>query len=62
MDVSTLLSQSVPPSPSLSVQKSVLYVCVSFAALLIGYQYHLSRFHIYALTYDIFLFDLLHSV
>ena len=40
--------------------KSVLYICVSFAAL----QYYLSRFHIYALIYHIYLSlsDLLHSV
>ena len=39
--VSMPLFQFVPPSPSHSVHKSVLYVCVSTAA----HQYHLSRIH-----------------
>ena len=38
------------------VQKSVLYVCVSFAVLHIGSPYDISRFHIYALIYSICLF------
>ena len=42
----------------------LFYICVSFAALHRGSSVHLSRFHAYALTYDICLFlpDLLHSV
>ena len=31
-----LFSQIFPPSPSLRVQRSVLYICVSFAALYLG--------------------------
>ena len=34
--VSKLLCQIIPPSPSPIVQKSVLYICVSFAVLHIG--------------------------
>ena len=34
--VSMLFSQIIPPSPSPSVQKSVLYICVSFAVSDIG--------------------------
>ena len=33
---SMLFSQIIPPSPSPRVQKSVLYICVSFAVLHIG--------------------------
>ena len=39
-----------PDHPTLSlshrVQKTVLYICVSFAVSLQGYRYHLSKFHI----------------
>ena len=34
--ITTLLSQFVPPSPSHTVCKSVLYVCISTAALQTG--------------------------
>ena len=47
------------------VQKSVLYICVSFLLSCIqGCCYHLSKFHIYALIYciGVFLSGLLHSV
>ena len=46
------------------VQKTVLYICVSFAVLIQGYHYHLSKFHMYALVYciGVFLSGLLHSV
>ena len=45
-------------------QRSVLYICVSLAAQHVGYWYQLSKFHIYVLTYRIWLSvsDLLHSV
>ena len=65
MYVSILPSSYIPPSPSSPashVQKSILYVCVSIAALQIVHQHHLSRFRIYALVYDICFSDLLHSV
>ena len=43
------------------VQKSVLYICVSFAVSHIGHCYHFSKFHIYALIccIGVFLSDLL---
>ena len=46
------------------VQKSVLYICVSFAVSHIGSSLPFSKFHIYALIYyiGVFLSDLLHSV
>ena len=46
------------------VQKTVLYICVSFDVSHTGYCYHLSKFHIYALVYciGVFLSGLLHSV
>jgi len=64
------------PTLSLShrVQKTVLYICVSFAVSYTGlllpsfffffFCYHLSKFHIYALVYciGVFLSGLLHSV
>ena len=34
--VSVLFFQNIPPSPSPTVQKSVLYICVSFSVLYIG--------------------------
>ena len=42
-------SQIIPPSPSLTESKSVLYICVSFA---VSSCYHLSKFHIYALILE----------
>ena len=60
---------AIPPNyPTLSlsyrVQKTVLYICVSFAVSHTGYWYHLSKFHIDALVYwiGVFLSGLLHSV
>ena len=46
------------------IQKSVLYICVSFSVLHIGLFYHLSKFHIYVLVYciGVYLSGLLHSV
>ena len=46
------------------VQKSVLYICVSFSVLHIGLLLPFSTFHIYALVYHIglYLSGLLHSV
>ena len=38
------------------VQKTVLYISVSFAVYTQGYCYHLSKFHIYALVYCIGVF------
>ena len=66
MYVSMLFSPYLPHSPSSPtscVHKSILNVCISIAALQIVHQYHLSRFHIYALVYGICfsLSDLLHS-
>ena len=40
-----LLSQFIPASFPYCVHKSVLYVCISIAALQIGSSVHLSRFH-----------------
>ena len=42
--VSMLFSQIIPPSPSPRVQKSVLYICVSFAVSHIGYLTFLLSF------------------
>jgi len=43
----------VPPLiPRLCANESVIYVCISIAALQIGSSYQLSRFHIYALILD----------
>ena len=46
--VSILLSPYIPPSPSSTcpLSMSVLYVCVSIAALQIGSSVRLSRFHV----------------
>ena len=57
-----------PNHPTLSlshrVQKTVLYICVSFAVSHTGLRYHLSKFHIYVLVYciGVFLSGLLHFV
>ena len=46
------------------VQKSILYICVSFSVLHIGLSLDLFKFYIYALVYCIglYLYGLLHSV
>ena len=57
--------QIIPPSPSPSESKSLLYTSVSFLLSYIqGRHCHLSKFHIYVLVYriGIFLSGLLHSV
>ena len=65
---STRFNAILPNHPTLSlshrVQKSVLYICVSFAVLIQDYHYHLSKFNIYVLVYciGVFLSGLLHSV
>ena len=62
-----VLSLYIPPSPSSPLPMTTSLFSVSASPLLPCkdvHQYHLSRFHIYALIYDIcFSFsDLLHSV
>ena len=51
-------SQIIPLSLSHRVQKTVLYICVSFAVSHTGLSLHLSKFHIYALVYCIGFFFL----
>ena len=52
--VSMLLSQFVPPSPSLAVHESVLKSASPLLPCKEVHQNHLSRFHIYALIYGIY--------
>ena len=61
--ISMLFSQFITLSPSPSVQKSFLYVCVFFADLRVRLLV-LSILHVYVLKYDICLSlsDLLHSL
>jgi len=58
-------SQIIPPSPSPTESKRLLYTSVSLLLSHIqGYCYHFSKFHIYVLVYCTggFLSGLLHSV
>ena len=49
-----LLSQIIPPSPSLAVPQSLSFMYMSpWLACKWDHQYHLSRFHTNALIYDI---------
>ena len=66
--LATCFNGILPNHPTLSlshrVQKTVLYISVSFAVSYAHYHYHLSKFHIYVLVHciGVFLSGLLHSV
>ena len=62
--VSMLFSQIIPPLPFPTESKDLFFISVSpLLSHIQGHHYHLSKFHIYVLTYCfvIFLSDLLHS-
>ena len=47
-------SQIIPPSPSPTESKRLFYTSVSLLlSRILGYCYHLSEFHVYALVYCI---------
>ena len=63
--ICTPFSQTIPPLPSPTESKRLLYTSVSLLLSCIqGYRYHLSKFHLYVLVYciGVFLSGLLHSV
>ena len=65
IQVSMPFSQTIPPLPSPTDSKRLLYTSVSLLLSHIqGYCYYLSKFHIYVLIYciGVFLSGLLHSV
>ena len=57
MHVSMPFSQIIPPSPSPTESKSLVYTSVSLLLSHIqSYHFHLSKFHIYVLVYRIGVF------
>jgi len=65
LHVSMSFSQNFPPSPSPTESIRLFYTSVSLLlSRTPGYCHHLSKFHIYALVYCIYVFPsgLLHSV
>ena len=63
--VSKPFSQTIPPSPSPTESNRLFNTSVSLLlSRILGYHYHLSKFHIYVLGYciGVFLSGLLHSV